>query len=134
MNNAITQHLLKPCTQDECPTKNIGNPGQKLEIRENYQSEIRRTFWSRYHWSVKGHFFLNNFYYLKNNIFIQIIWIIRWTIQHKSQPAFTCSKLTIETLDVRHRSGVFIVNFEHISHLVLVFLLLTLNMLLLARI
>ena len=32
-----------------------------------------------------------------------------------------CSKLTIKT-------GVFIVNFEHISHLVLVFLLLTLNM------
>ena len=27
-----------------------------------------------------------------------------------------------------HRSGVFIVNFEHVSHLVLVFLLLTLNM------
>ena len=27
-----------------------------------------------------------------------------------------------------HRSGVFIVNFEHISHLALVFLLLTLNM------
>ena len=26
------------------------------------------------------------------------------------------------------RSGIFIVNFEHISHLVLVFLLLTLNM------
>ena len=32
-----------------------------------------------------------------------------------------CSKLI-------HRSGVIIVNFEHISHLVLVFLLLTLNM------
>ena len=30
--------------------------------------------------------------------------------------------------DARRRSGVFIVNFEHISHLVLVFLLLTLNM------
>ena len=28
----------------------------------------------------------------------------------------------------KFRSGVFIVNFEHISHLVLVFLLLTLNM------
>ena len=28
----------------------------------------------------------------------------------------------------RRRTGVFIVNFEHISHLVLVFLLLTLNM------
>ena len=28
----------------------------------------------------------------------------------------------------RHRSGIFIMNFEHISHLVLVFLFLTLNM------
>ena len=37
-----------------------------------------------------------------------------------SQPAFTCSKLTMETLNT-------IVNFEHISHLVLVFLLLTLS-------
>ena len=56
-----------------------------------------------------------------------------------TQPAFTCSKLTIETLeqvwnmfkvnnkDTRTMPGVFIVNFEHISHLVLVFLLLTLN-------
>ena len=56
--------------------------------------------------------------------------------------AFTCSRLTIETLEQgvkyvqslktqggRHRrlSGVFIVNFEHISYLVLIFLLLTLN-------
>ena len=40
-----------------------------------------------------------------------------------------CSKLTINTPERRHwrRSGVFIVNFEHISHLVPVFLLLTLN-------
>ena len=63
-----------------------------------------------------------------------------------TQPACNCSKLTIETLEQgvkyvkvnkknntperRHwrRFGVFIVNFEHISHLVLVFLLLTLNM------
>ena len=37
-----------------------------------------------------------------------------------------CSKLTIKTPE--RRSGVFIVNFENISHLVLVFLLLTLNM------
>ena len=38
-----------------------------------------------------------------------------------------CSKLTIKTpeRDYWRRSGVFIVNFEHISHLVLVFLLLT---------
>ena len=41
-----------------------------------------------------------------------------------------CSKLTIKTPERRdwRRSSVCIVNFEHISHLVLVFLLLTLNM------
>ena len=40
-----------------------------------------------------------------------------------------CSKLTIKTPERRkwRRSGVFIVNFEHISQLVLVLLLLTLN-------
>ena len=63
-----------------------------------------------------------------------------------SQPAFTClkliearstrtrceicSKLTMKIPERRQwrRSGIFIVNFEHISHLVLVFLLLILNM------
>ena len=40
-----------------------------------------------------------------------------------------CSKLTIKILERRQwrRSGIFIVNFEHISHLVLAFLLLNLN-------
>ena len=40
-----------------------------------------------------------------------------------------CSKLTIKTPERRQRCrySVFIVNFEHISHLVLVFLLLTLS-------
>ena len=40
-----------------------------------------------------------------------------------------CSKLTIKIPERRHwrRSDIFIVNFEHISYLVLVFLLLTLN-------
>ena len=40
-----------------------------------------------------------------------------------------CSKLTIKTPERRQRRyfGVFIVNFEHISHLVLVSLLLTLS-------
>ena len=36
-----------------------------------------------------------------------------------------CSKLTIDTTE--RRNCVFIVNFEHVSHLVLVFLLLTLR-------
>ena len=41
-----------------------------------------------------------------------------------------CSKLTIKTLGEREwrLSGVFIVNYKHISHLVLAFLLLTVNM------
>ena len=41
-----------------------------------------------------------------------------------------CSKLEIKTPERRQwrRPGVFIVNFEHISYLVLPFLLLTLNM------
>ena len=41
-----------------------------------------------------------------------------------------CLKLTIKTSKQCQwpHSGVFIVNFEHISHLILVFLLLTLNM------
>ena len=39
-----------------------------------------------------------------------------------------CSNLTIKAPERRLRSGVFIVNLEHISHLVLVFVLLTLNM------
>ena len=40
------------------------------------------------------------------------------------------SNLTIKTPDRRYcrRPGVFIINFEHVSHLVLVFVLLTLNM------
>ena len=46
-----------------------------------------------------------------------------------------CSKLIIKTQERRQwcRSGTFIVNFEHISHLDLVFLLLALNMQLTAR-
>ena len=58
------------------------------------------------------------------------------------QAAFTCLELTMETTRARYeispkstiktrqwrRSGVFIVDFGHISHLVLVFLLLTLDM------
>ena len=41
-----------------------------------------------------------------------------------------CSKLKIKTPERNQwrRSGAFIVNFEHILHLALVFLLLTLNM------
>ena len=48
------------------------------------------------------------------------------TIEKRSE---LCSKLTIKTPERRYwlHSGVFIVNFEHISYPFLVFLLLTLN-------
>ena len=68
----------------------------------------------------------------------------RVLILEYSQPAFICSKLTIETLEegVKYVKVIdkdtrtttmasfwyLYVNFEHISHIVLVFLLLTLNM------
>ena len=66
-------------------------------------------------------------------------------VEKQTQPEFTCSKLTIETLEQGAKyaqikvnnqndaigqfrgSGVLIVNCKHISHLVLVFVLLTLN-------
>ena len=46
-----------------------------------------------------------------------------------SKKVEVCSKLTIKTPEWRYwrPSGVFIVNFEPVSHLFLVFLLLTLN-------
>ena len=64
-----------------------------------------------------------------------------FTANKQSRPATICLKLTIETLEtdvyllkvhkknIGHwrRSGVFIVNFEHISHLARVSLLLTLS-------
>ena len=63
-----------------------------------------------------------------------------WKKNETSQPAFICSKLTTETLEQGveyvqsgqyrqwRRFGVSIVNFEYVSKLVLVILLLTLNM------
>ena len=44
------------------------------------------------------------------------------------EPIFTCSKLAIKTAESHgSRISVFTNNFEHISHIVLVFLLTTLN-------
>ena len=45
-----------------------------------------------------------------------------------SQPAITQFGNYMFKVNNRRHSGVFVVNYEHISHLVLVFLLLTLNM------
>ena len=49
-----------------------------------------------------------------------------------SQLKITCWKSAIETVEKSGCSGVFIVNFKHISHLFLMFLLLTLDKYMLA--
>ena len=76
-----------------------------------------------------------NFWYIIFSLPVCISKIL-WLLHTRTQLAVTCSKLTIEMLEQGvnyvqicqwRRSGVFIVNFEHISHLVLLFLLLTLN-------
>ena len=69
--------------------------------------------------------FSESLLYLFLNYFTRIIYRDR-------VPAgiFTCPKLTVEfcVSSYWRRSGVFLISFEHISYLVLVFLLLTLNM------
>ena len=57
------------------------------------------------------------------------IYLLKVSIRNTRTRSEICSESTIKTPERRHwrRSGVFIVNFEHISHLVLVFLLITLS-------
>ena len=57
------------------------------------------------------------------------ICLLKVNIRNTRTRCEICSKLTIKTPEGRHwhPSGVFIVNFEHISYLVLVFVFLTLN-------
>ena len=58
------------------------------------------------------------------------IYLLKDNLRNTRTRCEICSKLTVKTPERRHwrHSGVFIVNFEHISHLALVFLLLlTLN-------
>ena len=59
------------------------------------------------------------------NIFLAAIYLLKVNNINSRTRCEICSKLTIKTAE--RRSGVFIVNYEHISHLVLAFLLLTFN-------
>ena len=77
--------------------------------------------------TVKDYFFVNCLYILCNvNILIIVTWLVILKANNRNTRT-RCkiySKLTIRT------HGIYIVNFEHISHLAIVFLLLTLNTLL----
>ena len=68
------------------------------------------------------------------NDFSAIIYLFKVNSENTRKRCEIFSKLTIKTLERRHwrRSGVFIVNFEHISLLFLLLLLLTLSKLMLA--
>ena len=68
--------------------------------------------------------FLNRFMLTQANIYL-----LKFSNRNTRKRCETCSKVTVKTTEWRQwcRSGVFIVNFEHISLLFLVFLLLNLN-------
>ena len=63
------------------------------------------------------------------------IYLFKVNNKNTSKRCEICSKLTLKTPEwcQWHRSGVFIINFEYLSHLFLVFLLLTLNKQMLAE-
>ena len=73
--------------------------------------------------------FCRDAYFRKNASDPAGIYLIKVNNRNTRTRCEICSKLIIKTPERRHwrRSGVFIVNFVHISHLVLVFVLLTLS-------
>ena len=82
---------------------------------------------------IKGRFPRSSFLNKKTDIVFRILiqnfladfYLFKVNKKDTRKTCKICSKLTMKTPERRHlhRSGVFIVNFEHISHLFLVFLL-----------
>ena len=117
-------------------------------LRDYIASLTKKINWSQYYWSKIG---VVNQLHMGNLDVIRFVrlWVGKNSLRthtpanislFKVNKRYTrknceiCSKLITKTPEWRHwrRSGVFIVNFEHISHLFLVYLLLTLNMEMLA--
>ena len=83
------------------------------------------SFCFRLHWGP------HNIHCSTHPIYIPVgIYLLEVRNRNTRKRCEICSKLTIRTPKRRHwlPSGVFIVNFEHISHFLLVFLFLTLSM------
>ena len=95
-------------------------PVFSLTMRK-YGSE-KTTYLDTFH-AVHFHAFSNT-----RSLYQINIYLFRSKKRNTRKSCEICSKLTIKTLERRQwrRSGIFIVNFEHILHLFLVFLLLTL--------
>ena len=68
-------------------------------------------------------------WYWSSMSYVSCIYLLKVSNRNTRKKCEICSKLTIKTPEWRQwrPSGVFIIKFEHTSHLVLVFLLLTLN-------
>ena len=124
--------------------KNVSNSHQCVLSRTKSDSFIgHKNFFSSLATVSKLFICLENpFYFINlksnNNSFVQwkmgyiapvSIYLFKVNNTNTKTRCKICSNLTIKTPERRQwrRSGIFIVNFEHISQLVLVFLLLTLN-------
>ena len=90
----------------------------ETDLRQIFLPSPSNWFTTQIDWTVYGFYMIpaNNYLFKINN-------------RNFRKRCVICSKLTLKTPEWCYwcRSGVFIVNFEHISHLFLVFLLLTLS-------
>ena len=94
-------------------------------------NDCYQFFLLKYFWMPK--YILRNFKafsFFHWSIYPAGIYLLKINNKNSRTRCEICLKLTIKTPKRRQcrHSGVFMVNFEHISHLALVFLLLTLNM------
>ena len=95
------------------------DPTEGLRIQPEHQFNIK---WLTVLFRMKKTQSIN-----KNKVYPAGIYMFKVNNRSTRTRCDICSKLTIKTPERRQwrRSGLFIVNFEHISHLVLVLLLLT---------
>ena len=106
--NSVSQHF----------SRSVSHPTQP---NRRFKQSVNVTYLSR----------ANTFRYNADSIrpYPAFIYLFKINDRGTRNMCEICSKLTIKKLERRHwcRSGPFIVNFKHISHLLLVFLLLTLT-------
>ena len=120
------------CGLRECMLHLVFNflAGCLINYKTKFSSASRKT----YYWKMKLVFTLIKLKGYFWHIFISLStrfiypankYLFKFNNRNIRKRCERCSKLTIRTPERRHwsRSGVFIVNFEHLSHLFLVFLL-----------